>query len=226
MLRDEFQGHRRRDHRDDDIPALLIAIILLLILVVGIFAWSWMTRGTRASSDVATQEQTKVVSEPLSEIPPEREPEPFIEPDPKPIPEQDIPPPEEIESAAIEEAPLAVAVLPPPEPIDLTVYFELMSPDLTDEAEELIKGAISAGDVPSIAKVRIAGFTDTAGTRAYNLPLSKKRAESVAGALGDFGIPRSTLEIDWYGETRLATPTEDGVREPLNRRASVRIEFE
>jgi outer membrane protein OmpA-like peptidoglycan-associated protein len=31
--------------------------------------------------------------------------------------------------------------------------------------------------------------------------------------------------VDWKGETQLAVPTADGVKEPLNRRSTIDINF-
>ena len=46
-------------------------------------------------------------------------------------------------------------------------------------------------------------------------------AQSVAQALGQRGIPTSTMRIEAYGETEPRVPTADGVREPQNRRVEI-----
>jgi outer membrane protein OmpA-like peptidoglycan-associated protein len=33
------------------------------------------------------------------------------------------------------------------------------------------------------------------------------------------------LSVDWKGKSDLAVPTPDGVKEPLNRRATININF-
>ncbi|MDP1737401.1 MAG: hypothetical protein Q8L23_13635, partial [Caulobacter sp.] len=38
-------------------------------------------------------------------------------------------------------------------------------------------------------------------------------------------VPASTLAVDWKGESELAVATGDGVKEPLNRRSTIQINF-
>ena len=44
-------------------------------------------------------------------------------------------------------------------------------------------------------------------------------------ALVSNGVPGNNIQVRAFGEERPARPTEDGVREPLNRRTEVRITF-
>ncbi|HHI89081.1 MAG TPA: OmpA family protein, partial [Hellea balneolensis] len=71
--------------------------------------------------------------------------------------------------------------------------------------------------------VNIAGYTDTSGSKAYNLRLSKRRADNVEKALKADGLTATHITKEAKGEEGLAIPTADGVREPLNRRAEVVI---
>ena len=67
----------------------------------------------------------------------------------------------------------------------------------------------------------IEGHTDAVGSFAYNLDLSRKRAEAVLGALVEFFvIPFENLVPVGYGEQFMKIPTEE--EEPENRRVSVR----
>jgi outer membrane protein OmpA-like peptidoglycan-associated protein len=71
------------------------------------------------------------------------------------------------------------------------------------------------------ARVVIAGHADRSGPKAYNQALSEHRARSVARALGERDIPASTMVIEGYGESQPRVPTDDGVREPQNRRVEI-----
>jgi OOP family OmpA-OmpF porin len=39
------------------------------------------------------------------------------------------------------------------------------------------------------------------------------------------GVAQSALAVDWKGKADLAVPTPDGVKEPLNRRSTIDINF-
>lgn len=76
------------------------------------------------------------------------------------------------------------------------------------------------------ARVRVVGHADAIGKRPYNSELSRKRAVTVARALG---IDASDGGLDWYGENRpkAANTHADGRDNPsgraLNRRVKVII---
>jgi OOP family OmpA-OmpF porin len=71
------------------------------------------------------------------------------------------------------------------------------------------------------ARLVLAGHADRSGPEAYNVGLSERRARAVAEALAQRGMPQDAMAIEWYGESRPRVPTEDGVREPQNRRVEI-----
>jgi outer membrane protein OmpA-like peptidoglycan-associated protein len=74
-----------------------------------------------------------------------------------------------------------------------------------------------------ISKYRVAltGHTDTAGSAAYNMALSLRRAEVVKQALVREGVPAEIIVAAGRGETQLLVQTGDGVKEPQNRRVEL-----
>lgn len=71
--------------------------------------------------------------------------------------------------------------------------------------------------------LKVEGHASTKGSEAYNLKLSKKRAESVANFLIAHGIPKDRIELDAKGELfPIADETKEN-GESKNRR--VRIAF-
>ena len=67
----------------------------------------------------------------------------------------------------------------------------------------------------------IAGHTDAVGSDAYNLRLSRERAEAVKKALtAYYVIPARNLKTAGYGERYLKVKTEDAER--LNRRVTIK----
>jgi len=74
-------------------------------------------------------------------------------------------------------------------------------------------------------RVTVGGHADRAGTEAYNDDLSKRRADNVAKRLIADGVEASSVTIETFGETQPAVPTDDGVREPANRRVEIDTAF-
>jgi len=71
----------------------------------------------------------------------------------------------------------------------------------------------------------VIGYTDTSGSVAYNMRLSERRAKATADGLVSLGVPAASLDVSWKGKSDLAVQTGDGVKEPLNRRATIHIQF-
>ena len=63
----------------------------------------------------------------------------------------------------------------------------------------------------------IAGHTDTVGTSAYNIQLSRARAQSIAGWFRRRGL-KIPIAFEGFGESALLVKTADEVDEPKNRR--------
>jgi outer membrane protein OmpA-like peptidoglycan-associated protein len=97
--------------------------------------------------------------------------------------------------------------------------------DLTAEARSVVTQAANYAKSGAPTRVLIVGYTDTSGSPAYNLGLSNRRSRTVADALVAQGVNGGVIAVDGKGETALAKPTADGVREPLNRRATIDINF-
>lgn len=74
------------------------------------------------------------------------------------------------------------------------------------------------------ARVVVAGHADLSGPAGYNFGLSELRAANVASELAAMGVDPEALEVAAFGETQPRVPTEDGVREPQNRRVEIVFE--
>lgn len=69
--------------------------------------------------------------------------------------------------------------------------------------------------------ITIHGHTDRAGADAYNMQLSRLRAQQFREALVAYGIERERISLFAFGETDPKVPTADDVREPINRRVEI-----
>ncbi len=96
---------------------------------------------------------------------------------------------------------------------------------ITPEAQAVITDAANYARSGNATRVVVVGHADTSGSLAYNVRLSERRAKAVADALVGSGINSTALSVDWKGETMPAVATGDGVKEPLNRRSTIDINF-
>jgi outer membrane protein OmpA-like peptidoglycan-associated protein len=124
-----------------------------------------------------------------------------------------------------EPAPTAY-VAPPvqavaPAPRSYLVFFDFNKSDLTPQATRIVDTAARNAEAGKITRLTVTGHTDTVGSDAYNMRLSRRRAESVASQLERDGIGASEIEIAAKGKRDLLVPTADGVREPQNRRVQI-----
>ncbi len=117
--------------------------------------------------------------------------------------------------------PPAPAAPPPPAPKQFVVYFEFDKSTLTPEGSKVISDAAAYYMQMHPVRVSISGYTDLAGTQQYNIGLSKRRADTVHGALVKSGVPDAVILESWHGKENPAVPTPDGVREPRNRRVEI-----
>jgi outer membrane protein OmpA-like peptidoglycan-associated protein len=108
---------------------------------------------------------------------------------------------------------------------EFVVYFPFDQSVLTPEAQGVIQQAAAYAQQGAPTSVVIVGHADTSGSAAYNVRLSERRSRAVADALVGMGIQQTALQVDWRGETQPAVPTPDGVKEPLNRRTTIGINF-
>lgn len=122
--------------------------------------------------------------------------------------------------APVQAAPVAAAPTPP---ADYTVYFDLDSWTLTAEDLAVITSVINNARAGGQSHITVVGHTDTSGSAAHNKRLSVRRANVVIEALVDMGARRAAIQASGVGETDLAVPTADGVKEAKNCRAVIAL---
>jgi iron complex outermembrane receptor protein len=123
------------------------------------------------------------------------------------------------EAAAAAYVPPPVAAAAPAVPNSYLVFFDFNKSDLTSQAVTIVDQA--AHNAGKVTQLEVTGHTDTVGSDAYNMRLSRRRAEAVAAQLEKDGIPSSEIQIVAKGKRDLLVPTADGVKEPQNRRVQI-----
>jgi outer membrane protein OmpA-like peptidoglycan-associated protein len=123
-----------------------------------------------------------------------------------------------VTAASIQSAHAADATMVPH---SYLVFFDFNKSDLTDAALKIVDQAAADAAAGKATTLQVTGYTDTVGSDAYNLRLSKRRALSVQAELAKQGIPADQVAIFAKGKHDLLVPTADGVKEPQNRRVSI-----
>jgi outer membrane protein OmpA-like peptidoglycan-associated protein len=106
--------------------------------------------------------------------------------------------------------------------IDLEINFDYNSADISAKSMPSVQAlgrALSNPDLKGSTFV-VAGYTDAAGTEAYNQDLSERRADAIKRYLTEkFGITGSDLVTVGYGKTKLKDPSQPLAE--MNRRVQV-----
>jgi outer membrane protein OmpA-like peptidoglycan-associated protein len=103
------------------------------------------------------------------------------------------------------------------------VFFDFDRSNISPVAQRVLEKVVADAAKMNPARITVAGNADRSGSDAYNLALSKRRAETVAAALTRAGVARAKLQVEWFGESRPRVKTADGVREPENRNVEIRF---
>ena len=115
-----------------------------------------------------------------------------------------------------------VATVQAPPSLDLEVNFEYASAKLTPDARIVLDSLGQALNDPTLreSRMRIAGHTDAKGADAYNVSLSRQRAQSVAEYLSrQHGVDTRRLSVEGYGRSQLLDPANP--ESAVNRRVQV-----
>ncbi|MFW0777706.1 MAG: OmpA family protein [Rickettsiales bacterium] len=101
------------------------------------------------------------------------------------------------------------------------VFFEWGQTTVNAAGAEIIDGVAKTLESEEGYEVVLNGHTDTAGDAKYNLQLSKRRADAVQERLVAKGVKAEAIQVFAFGETYPKIETEDGVKEPANRRVEI-----
>ena len=71
--------------------------------------------------------------------------------------------------------------------------------------------------------ILVEGHTDSAGSDAYNLTLSKNRAQAVTNYLVTKGVPKERFDTKWYGESQPKHDNTTAEGRAKNRRVELAI---
>jgi outer membrane protein OmpA-like peptidoglycan-associated protein len=109
--------------------------------------------------------------------------------------------------------------------VDL-VFYNLDESTIRDDAKPSLDKVAELLKSYSFLNIAVRSHTDARASEAYNEALSERRADAVRDYLGQFGIARSRIEAEWFGEKEPANDCGDGVPCPedqhqINRRTEL-----
>lgn len=118
-------------------------------------------------------------------------------------------------------APMPEPVAAPQLPRNYIIFFDWDKTIITAEAAAIIKTAAANANQMGQVRMVLTGHADRSGTNAYNLKLSKRRGDAVRAQFEALGFGAGEIGVIAKGETDPLVPTDDGVREPQNRRVEI-----
>jgi OOP family OmpA-OmpF porin len=127
--------------------------------------------------------------------------------------------------AELEAQPAQPAPAPAPAaPQVYLVLFDFDKSNINAAGQAVINRVVADFSANKAKQISVTGYTDRAGTDAYNLKLSERRADAARAALIAAGVPADAITTAWKGEAENAVPTADGVKEQANRRDEIIVQ--
>jgi outer membrane protein OmpA-like peptidoglycan-associated protein len=122
------------------------------------------------------------------------------------------------------DASFAAAIAATPHrPVGFILYFRSEAADVAPAWRPTLASAIAAVKAEPNVDVSVVGHTDAAGTDAFNMDLSLRRAEAVRDALVGAGIPAQVIQLAYHGAHDPVAATPPDGHQPLNRRVEVTV---
>ncbi len=127
----------------------------------------------------------------------------------------------EAEQVELPPAPASMPAQPQEEPLMVTarVHFDFGKHSIKREYIPLLNEVVKTLKENPNVKVRIEGFTDNIGPKAYNDRLSLRRAQAVRDYLIEAGIPADRIEVAGFGKERYIADNTTPIGRLTNRRA-------
>jgi len=103
------------------------------------------------------------------------------------------------------------------------VYFATNQSDISGESEISLLKLITIFQKYPKTNIIVEGHTDSSGSDAYNMELSKNRAQAVTDYLSSNGISASRIETNWFGEDQPKHDNSTAEGRSKNRRVELAI---
>jgi outer membrane protein OmpA-like peptidoglycan-associated protein len=101
------------------------------------------------------------------------------------------------------------------------VYFDYDKSEIRSEYYAFLKKMARVVDGHSDLRIKVTGHTDGDGSDAYNIELSKKRAEAIVNHFVSLGLSKDRIVIDFKGEKEPI----DNNNTPEGKQKNRRVDF-
>jgi outer membrane protein OmpA-like peptidoglycan-associated protein len=101
------------------------------------------------------------------------------------------------------------------------ILFDIDRDELRPETRKAVGNLADSLVRIGIRRVRVEGHTDSHGTHAHNLDLSRRRAEAVARELTAHGFSDAAIARQAWGSEYPAAPNDNADGRALNRRVTI-----
>ncbi|MEI6732668.1 MAG: OmpA family protein [Comamonadaceae bacterium] len=120
----------------------------------------------------------------------------------------------------------ALAALPAAPIILRPLYFrggvKVLSPVLKQQAKDIAARFLRLAESGRSVDISVVGHSDSIGTPEAKEKAGRERAQNVADALVELGVPREAIWVEAHGDRQMVVPAKSG-GEPENRRVVVTI---
>lgn len=130
-------------------------------------------------------------------------------------------------------APPRMAQAPPPPPppppmkkkiVLRSVHFDFNKSNIRKDAEPILDEAAQMLKDEGTVAVICEGHTDSIGSDAYNMRLSRQRADAVRSYLVSHGVPASRIRTEGLGESKPVASNDTADGRAQNRRVELRVQ--
>ena len=102
------------------------------------------------------------------------------------------------------------------------VHFRFDHADLTKGGRDTVDAIAATLKAHPEVTVDVIGHTDWIGTNAYNMRLSRARAETVRRVLVEDGVTNDRISVKWRGEEEPIADNKSTSGRAMNRRTEVK----
>jgi outer membrane protein OmpA-like peptidoglycan-associated protein len=99
-----------------------------------------------------------------------------------------------------------------------TIFFDYDKAEIKTEYKNFLISLLQVVNGHSDLRIKVVGYTDADGSDAYNIDLSKRRAQAIIDFFVTLGLSRDRIEIDFKGESEPIGDNSTPEGKQLNRR--------